>query len=122
LRQWMPELNLPAFSEDELRELLPWACAGRRSFEEVRRADWLGLLHGKLTAAQVQAIECEAPERLQVPSGSRVALHYEVGRPPVRSGPSVFRRLSAGRTRRAWPPAGCASSCTCSPRIRGHSR
>ena len=32
---------------------------------------------------QLQAIEREAPERLAVPSGSRLALTYEVGRPPV---------------------------------------
>jgi ATP-dependent helicase HrpB len=83
LRELMPELGLPAFSDDELRELLPWACAGCRSFDEVRRADWLGLLQGKLTSAQVQTVEREAPERLQVPSGSQIALQYEVGRAPI---------------------------------------
>jgi ATP-dependent helicase HrpB len=36
-----------------------------------------------LTAPQRQAVEREAPERLTVPSGSRVALRYEEGRPPV---------------------------------------
>ena len=30
-----------------------------------------------------QALEREAPERLEVPSGSRIALAYEPGRPPV---------------------------------------
>src|SRR5207302_3998262 len=54
-----------------------------RTFDEVRRADWLGLLQGKMTSAQAQAVEREAPERLQVPSGSRIALRYQVGRPPV---------------------------------------
>jgi ATP-dependent helicase HrpB len=83
LREWMPELALPAFNDDELGELLPWACANCRSFAEVRRADWLGLLQGKLTPAQVQAVEREAPERLQVPSGNRLTLKYELGRPPV---------------------------------------
>ena len=29
------------------------------------------------------ALEREAPERLEVPSGSRIALAYEPGRPPV---------------------------------------
>lgn len=83
LREWMPELNLPAYDDDELRELLPWACSGCRSFEEVRRADWLGLLQGKLTQKQIQAIDREAPERLEAPSGSRIALQYERGRPPI---------------------------------------
>jgi ATP-dependent helicase HrpB len=83
LRQWLPDLGLPGFEDDELRELLPWACANCRSFDEVRRADWLGLLQSKLTSTQVQAVEREAPERLQVPSGSFVTLHYESGRPPI---------------------------------------
>ena len=83
LREAMPELGLPAFAVDELRELLPWVCVGCRTFDEVRRADWLGLLQGKMTSAQVQAIEREAPERLRVPSGNFMTLQYEVGRPPI---------------------------------------
>jgi ATP-dependent helicase HrpB len=83
LREWMPDLNLPALEEGELRELLPWLCPGRRSFEELRHADWLAALQGKLTHAQRQAVEREAPERLEVPSGSRLTLQYEEGRPPV---------------------------------------
>src|SRR5439155_13914738 len=83
LRQWMPELGLPAFDETDLRDLLQWLCAGRRSFAELRAADWLSALHGRLTHAQRQAVEREAPERLAVPSGSRIALRYEPGRPPV---------------------------------------
>jgi ATP-dependent helicase HrpB len=83
LREWMPELHLPAFEETELRQLLPWLCAGCRSFADLRNAPWLEMLQGRLSAAQRQAVEREAPERLLVPSGSRLALHYEVGRPPV---------------------------------------
>jgi ATP-dependent helicase HrpB len=83
LREWMPELGLPAFDEAGLRELLTWLCPGRRSFEELRRADWLAALQGRLTHQQLLAVEREAPERLEVPSGSRIALKYESGRPPV---------------------------------------
>lgn len=106
LLQWMPELNLPAFDDDELRELLPWVCAGCRSFDEVRRADWLGQLQGKLTSAQVQAVEREAPERLQVPSGIWIQMVYELGRPPVLAvriqevfGLHDTPRLAGGRVR-----------------------
>jgi ATP-dependent helicase HrpB len=83
LREWMPELNLPALDEGELRELLGWVCPGRRSFEELRKADWLAAFQGKLTHAQRQGVEREAPERLEVPSGNRLTLRYEEGRPPV---------------------------------------
>jgi ATP-dependent helicase HrpB len=83
LRGWLPELGLPAFDEAELRELLPWLCAGRRSFSELREGPWLELLRGRLTPEQGRAVEAEAPDRLVVPSGSRLALRYEEGRPPV---------------------------------------
>jgi ATP-dependent helicase HrpB len=83
LREWLPELDLPAFDENELRELLTWLCPGRRSFAELRNGPWLEALQGRLTHIQRQAVEREAPERLAVPSGSRIALRYELGRPPI---------------------------------------
>jgi ATP-dependent helicase HrpB len=83
LRQWMPELQLPAFDEAELRELVTGLCHGCRSFADLRKAPWLEALQGRLSHIQRQAVGREAPERLEVPSGSRVALRYEVGRPPV---------------------------------------
>lgn len=82
LRQWMPELELPAFDEAELRELLTWVCRGCRGFAQVRER-WLEQLQGRLTHQQLQAMEREAPERLEVPSGSHIALKYEEGRPPI---------------------------------------
>jgi ATP-dependent helicase HrpB len=83
LRAWMPELQLPALDDSELREVLTWLCHGQRSFAELRAAPWLEALQARLTPAQRQAVEREAPERIAVPSGSRLALHYEDGRPPV---------------------------------------
>lgn len=83
LAAWMPELNLPRFDEAELRELLPWLAAGRRSFADLRAGPWLELMQGKLTPQQSRALEREAPEHLEVPSGSRIALEYQEGRPPI---------------------------------------
>jgi ATP-dependent helicase HrpB len=83
LQAWMPELDWPRLDDAALAEMLPWLAAGCRSFAELQQADWLGALQGRLTHAQRQAVDKEAPERLQVPSGSRIALDYEVGRPPV---------------------------------------
>jgi ATP-dependent helicase HrpB len=106
LREWMPELGLPAFDEGELREMLAWLCPGRRSFAELRSGPWLEALQGRLTHAQRQAVDREAPERLQVPSGSRLALRYEPGRPPVLAvriqevfGLADTPRVAAGRVR-----------------------
>jgi ATP-dependent helicase HrpB len=106
LAEWMPELNLPKFDEKDMRELLAWLAAGCRSFDDLRRANWLGAIQGRLTHAQRQAVEREAPERLEVPSGSHIALKYELGRPPVLAvriqelfGLTDTPRIAAGRVR-----------------------
>ncbi len=100
----MPELGLPRFEEAELVELLPAICAGRKSFAELRRAPFLDLLKGSLDFRQLDALERHAPERLDVPSGSRVRLAYSTDLPPVLSvriqevfGLAETPRVAAGR-------------------------
>jgi ATP-dependent helicase HrpB len=83
LRAWRPEHGLPSLDEPQLQALLPALAAGRRSLAELRRAPVLDALRGMLTPAQLHALEREAPDRLAVPSGSRIRLRYEEGRPPV---------------------------------------
>jgi ATP-dependent RNA helicase HrpB len=83
LADWRPELELPVFTDSEIRDLLPALAAGRKSFAELRRAPLLDVLQGALSYPQLAALRREAPERLEVPSGSHVELHYEPGKPPV---------------------------------------
>jgi ATP-dependent helicase HrpB len=79
----MPQLDLPEFGDEQFRDLLPEISHGCRSFADLRGAPWMDFLKGRLTHAQIQALDREAPERLEVPSGSRIVLRYEPGRPPV---------------------------------------
>lgn len=83
LAQWRPDHELPIFDADSLRNVLQQLCEGRSSLEELRRAPWLDYLHAALTPIQQQAVQREAPERIEVPSGSRVKLQYELNRSPV---------------------------------------
>ncbi len=83
LREWMPELSLPAFVKGELAELLASACGGKTSFAELRGVGLLGLLKSHLTHAQASAIATHAPETISVPTGNHIRLGYEPGRPPV---------------------------------------
>ena len=83
LRSAMPDLGLPALDDDALRAALPDLCAGRRSFDELRRAPLADILRARLERRQLAALDREAPERIAVPSGSHVPLRYEEGRPPV---------------------------------------
>lgn len=106
LRAWMPDLQLPPFTVDELLELLPQVTPGCRSLAEVRTGGWLEVLRGALDQKQRQAVEREAPGRITVPSGSQIALTYEEGRPPVLAariqevfGWSDTPRVAGGRIR-----------------------
>lgn len=83
LRTWAPELDLPVCDEAMLLEIAGQLCHQRRSFAELRAAPWLDWLKAKLTAEQQQLIEKECPERIKVPSGSRIKIDYADGKPPV---------------------------------------
>jgi ATP-dependent helicase HrpB len=83
LREWMPELGLPSLEDADLAPLLEDLCRGLRSLGQVRNAPWLDAMRAMLTYLQLQAVERETPERIAVPSGSRIMVRYEPGRPPV---------------------------------------
>jgi ATP-dependent helicase HrpB len=83
LRAHVPDLNLPAFEAADLRDALESMCRNRRSLADVRNGPWLDFLKGQLTYEQLRAVESEAPERIEVPSGSHIQIAYEEGRPPV---------------------------------------
>ena len=83
LRLWMPELQLPEIDQAALYETAFELCRGKRSLGEVRDGPWLEWLKGKLSSEQLRALEREAPERIQVPSGSWIHLQYEGGKPPI---------------------------------------
>jgi ATP-dependent helicase HrpB len=83
LGAWMPDLNLPALADEDLRALWPQLCAGCVSLAEVRRRPLRTVLEGLLDGSQRAALDRHAPERIEVPSGSRIALAYESGKSPV---------------------------------------
>ncbi len=80
LRAWMPELGLPPL---DWRDCLPDLCRGLRSFDELRRAPLEDWLRARLGHGHLRDLDRHAPERITVPSGSRVALSYEPGKAPV---------------------------------------
>ena len=83
LAQWRPDYELPMFDDASLRDVLKQLCEGRSSVDELRKAPWLDYLQAALTPVQQQAVQRDAPERIEVPSGSKVRLQYELNRPPV---------------------------------------
>jgi ATP-dependent helicase HrpB len=83
LAEWMPDLQLPALELTQLHDVLHMLCSHCRSFDELRKAPWLEHCKRLLTAAQLASLDREAPERIVVPSGSRISLEYAKDRSPV---------------------------------------
>ncbi|MCC6409878.1 MAG: ATP-dependent helicase HrpB [Planctomycetes bacterium] len=83
LREWLPELGLaPHDVADLIEALAPW-CEDKTSVDELRRVPLLDVLRSRLSREQTRALAEQAPEALDLPSGSRRRLEYEPGKPPV---------------------------------------
>ncbi len=78
-----PDLGLPGWEPPEWEELLRGLALGAVSLEELRRRDLLGALRARLTREQLRALDREAPDRIRVPSGSRIRVEYPEGADPV---------------------------------------
>ncbi len=74
--------GLPRLDDAALDAALRASCAGRRSLSELREAALLASWLAGLAPAQRAAVERLAPERVTLPGGRRVAVHYEPGKPP----------------------------------------
>ena len=83
LRRASPGAGWPEFDEEALAGVVADACAGKRTVAEVRDGPLVPLLKARLPHPLARALDELAPEALTVPSGSRIRLTYEAGRPPV---------------------------------------
>ncbi len=83
LRGAMPDADWPELDESILADILVQASLGKQTIEAVKRTPLVPLLKARLTHLQDRALDEHAPEAIGVPSGNRIRLAYETGRPPV---------------------------------------
>jgi ATP-dependent helicase HrpB len=97
-----PEQNVPVLDADSVRTLLSAACEGLVSMAELRATPMAERLRSSLPRATVELLRTETPDRLRLPGGREVTVHYEAGKPPwiesrlqdffgMRAGPAVCR-------------------------------
>ncbi|HEX4620655.1 MAG TPA: ATP-dependent helicase C-terminal domain-containing protein, partial [Myxococcaceae bacterium] len=97
LAQAFPEKGLPPADDSSLRAALVAACTGLRSFQELREASLADALTHALDAEQQRLLAVQAPERVTLPGGRQVRVHYESGKPPwVESRLQDFFGMSQG--------------------------
>ncbi len=83
LREWNSDLELPDFGDDPLVFFLRDWCTSCSSVQDVRNKPLWQVIQNSLSHHQVQALELDTPERISVPSGSKIKLQYERGKAPV---------------------------------------
>jgi ATP-dependent helicase HrpB len=83
LRQWMPELALPAIEAEDRDAMLELICHGAFSDNEIKDRPVLPVVKSWLSRQQQAWIEDYAPERIQLPRGRTVKVVYSVDAAPT---------------------------------------
>ncbi|HYQ82099.1 MAG TPA: ATP-dependent helicase HrpB, partial [Anaeromyxobacteraceae bacterium] len=94
----LPEAGLVPPGEEDLAAALRQLCAGRRSFAELREAGLVEALLSRLGGRQRALLDRAAPERVTLPGGRAVRVHYQAGGEPpwIESRLQDFFGMAAG--------------------------
>ncbi len=82
LAHHFPAAGLPEPDEGQIAAACADCCLGKRSLEELSRTSLLDVLQARLTSKQRDLLLRETPERITLPRGRKVPVHYEHGKPP----------------------------------------
>ncbi|MBU4297711.1 MAG: ATP-dependent helicase HrpB [Proteobacteria bacterium] len=86
LREWQPEGNWPDLADEQLLADLGWLTpylTGLSRRDQLRQLSLTAIFSAMLDWRQQQELDRAAPDRLEVPSGSRIRLDYRPGETPV---------------------------------------
>jgi ATP-dependent helicase HrpB len=83
LRQWMPELGLPAIGGEDRAAIVEHICHGAASYNEIKDRPVLPVVKSWLSRQQQAWIEEYAPERIPLPGGRAVKVAYSADGPPT---------------------------------------
>ncbi|HLL02864.1 MAG TPA: ATP-dependent helicase HrpB [Myxococcaceae bacterium] len=82
LAQAFPEAGFPTVDNTFLRDSLASLCSGARSFADLEGVSLIDALQARLTSEQARLLSNHTPERVTLPGGRGVKVHYEPGKPP----------------------------------------
>jgi ATP-dependent helicase HrpB len=82
LGQWMPELEMPGWSDEDRAAAVAQICHGAVSYKEIKEANVWRVLREWLSSAQRAALDSYCPERINLPNGQSPKITYEQGRDP----------------------------------------
>jgi ATP-dependent helicase HrpB len=83
LREWMPELNLPALGDDDRLALIQQVCHGAMSYKEIKDRPVWPVVKSWLSSQQQAWLDEYVPERIELPNGRRAKIVYAADAPPT---------------------------------------
>lgn len=82
LAKWMPDLEIPAITEEDRRIIIEQVCHGATAYRQIKDKDVFPALHQWLSHAQRDLLERYAPERLNLKNGKSARIVYDEKQPP----------------------------------------
>jgi ATP-dependent helicase HrpB len=82
LREWCPELELPAIGEADRLHLTQQICDGAVSYREIKDREVRGIVRSWLSGTQQALLDQHAPERLNLSSQRQPKVNYVADGPP----------------------------------------
>jgi ATP-dependent helicase HrpB len=82
LREWMPELNLPAITTADRHALVEQICHGSVSYKEIKDKPVWPVVKSWLSVQQQSWVDEYTPERIELKSGRRAKVTYSADGPP----------------------------------------
>ncbi|HET9550995.1 MAG TPA: ATP-dependent helicase C-terminal domain-containing protein, partial [Candidatus Binatia bacterium] len=83
LREWMPELELPAIAEEDRTVMIEHLCHGAFSYNEINNRPVMPVVKSWLSRQQQTWIEEYTPERIQLPKGRMAKIVYSTDGAPT---------------------------------------
>ena len=88
LREWMPELEIPAIGEEELRSIIEQICHGATNYKEIKERPVWPVVKSWLSPIQQGLVDKFAPERIELPNGKKWKIIYD-----EKAAPAVSARI-----------------------------
>ncbi len=82
LGKWMPELEMPGWSDGDRADAIAQICHGSISYKEIKEANVWRVLREWLSAGQRAALDAYCPERVDLPNGQSAKVTYAFGMAP----------------------------------------
>jgi ATP-dependent helicase HrpB len=88
LREWMPELELPAIGPEERRAIIEQICHGATNYKEIKERPVWPVVKSWLSPMQQGLVDKFAPERIELPNGKKWKIIYD-----EKAAPGVSARI-----------------------------